>query len=201
MRVCEANSSPGHIIATKGSSVWLHWNYTYIGDGTHEGNVHIVTKFKEQIIGINSTRQPRFQAIAKRIGQYGTLALEAKVPAQFIGRVEVISSNSTLVIHDLQFSDSVYCFSSDVYVDIDMFAVVPVLNHFHLKPIVSLAVIGNFMSVELYQISLSKQFLEPPTYCLLALLSKGEYLSDLKPHSCFWNQRRMDKSLVLRAVV
>ena len=37
LEVVEERSSPSHINATKGSSIWLHWNYTYIGDGTHNG--------------------------------------------------------------------------------------------------------------------------------------------------------------------
>ena len=140
----EANSSPSHVIATRGSSAWLHWNYTYVGDGTHEENVHFISKYKEQIIEINSTSQPSIQVLAKRIGQDGPLALQSQVPAPFKGRVEVISSNSTLVIHDLQYSDSTYRFSSDVNVDIDIFAVAPVLHDFQLKPIVSFTIIGNF---------------------------------------------------------
>ena len=146
VRRSEANSSPSHVIATKGSSVWLHWNYTYVGDGIHEENVHFTSKYEEQIIGINNTFQQRFQALAKRIGQNGALALESPIPTQFIGRVEVMPSNSTLVIHDLQYNDSSYQFSSDVNVVIDIFAALPVLHDFRLKPVVRLTVIGNFVS-------------------------------------------------------
>ena len=141
--ISEATSSPNHIIATKGSSVWLHWNYTYVGDGTHEENVHFISKYREQIIEINSIFQARVQTLAKRIGQNGPLQLESPTPAPFDGRVEVISSNSTLLINDVQYNDSTYRFSSDVNVEIDIFAVAPVLHDFKLKPIVSLTVIGN----------------------------------------------------------
>ena len=140
----KAHSSPSHVIATKGSSVWLHWNYTYIGDGIHEKSVYLKSTYKEQIIGINSISRPRFQALAKRIGENGTLTLESPVPAPFTGRVDVISSNSTLVIHDLQYDDSTYRLSSDVNVHIDIDAG-PILYEFRLKPVVSLTVIGNFL--------------------------------------------------------
>ena len=142
----QAYSSPSHIFATRGSSVRLHWNYTYVGDGKHEEKVHFISKYKEQIIEINSTSQPWAQVLAKRIGQNGSLILQSPVPAPFKGRVEVISSNSTLVIHNLQYNDSTYRFSSDVNVDIDIFAFEPVLHDFQLKPVVSLTVVGNFMT-------------------------------------------------------
>ena len=48
----EADSSPSHVIAIQGSSVWLHWNYTYGGDGK-VGPVTLT--YSEQIIGFNST--------------------------------------------------------------------------------------------------------------------------------------------------
>ena len=134
----EANSSPSHIIATKGSSVWLHWNYTYVGDGVHG----IVTlTYKEQIIGFNSTSQPTVQALAKRIGANGALVLESPVPVPFNGRVEVISANSTIVIRDLQYNDSTYQFSSVATVDTDFGSAISNIKS-HLKPVVSIAVNG-----------------------------------------------------------
>ena len=133
------SSSPSHINAAKGSSVWLHWNYTYIGNGKHDGI--ITTTYKEQVLGFNSTFQPRTEALAKKIGQNGALRLESPVPAPFTGRVEVISSNSTLVIHDLQYNDSSYQFSSNVNVDIDPGGIVQT-NEVLLKPIVSLTITG-----------------------------------------------------------
>ena len=112
----EAKSSPSHINTTKGSSVWLHWNYTYAGDGP-QGIVTLT--YNEQLIRFNSTSQHTVQILANRTGQNGALTLESPTPVPFTGRVEVISSNSTLVIHNLQYNDSNYQFSSTVKVSID----------------------------------------------------------------------------------
>ena len=136
----EANSSPSQITAMKGSSIWLHWNYTYVGDGTHFGGA-LITNYIEQIIGFNSTSQPSIQVLAKRIGQNGVLTLQSPIPAPFNGRIKVISSNSTLVIHGLQYNDSSYQFSSTVKVTADAGAG-PVPNIYNLKPIVAIAVNG-----------------------------------------------------------
>jgi len=138
---CDATSSPSHINATKGTSVWLHWNYTYIGDGRHGKSVPFTSKYEEQIIGINCTSKSSIQALAKRIGQDGVLVLESKVPTQYHGRLGVISSNSTLVIYDLQYNDSICQFFSVVNVRIDIGAE-HVLLVFGLKPTISLAVKG-----------------------------------------------------------
>ena len=134
----EANSSPSHIIATKGSSVWLHWNYTYVGDGV-QGILTLT--YKEQIIGFNSTSQLTVHTLAKRTGANGALTLEPPVPVPFNGRVEVILANSTIVIHDLQYNDSIYQFSSNVTLDIDIGGTISD-SKFHLKPVVSIAVNG-----------------------------------------------------------
>ena len=133
------NSSPSHIIAIKGSSVWMHWNYTYVGDGQSGPNSTLI--YKEQIIGFNNTLQPTIQTIAKRTGQNGALTLESPVPVPFNGRVEVISSNSTFVIHGLQYNDSTYQYSSFVSVDTDAGGGVVTAN-FVLKPVVSITVTG-----------------------------------------------------------
>ena len=134
----EANSSPSHIIAAKGSSVWLHWNYTYVGDGRH-GSVTAI--YKEQRIGINTALQPSIQTLAKRTGQHGALSMESPVPSAFNGRIDVISANSTLVIHNLQYNDSTYHFSSYVTVDADLGAG-PKPKKYNLRPVVSINVIG-----------------------------------------------------------
>ena len=134
----EAKSSPSHITATKGSSLWLHWNYTYIGDGPSGA---LTIAYKEQIIGWNSTSQPTVQALAKRTGQNGALALESPTPAPFSGRAEVISSNSTLVIHNLPYNDSTCQFSSNVTLDINTGRSI-LLDGYNLKPVVSLTVNG-----------------------------------------------------------
>ena len=115
--VLEASSSPSKITAAKGWSVWLYWNYNYIGDGLHGGVLS--TTYRDQIIGFTSTSQPHFQVLARRIGQNGALALEYPVPALFHGRVGVISSNSTFIIHDLRYADGLLTFSSFVRIDVD----------------------------------------------------------------------------------
>ena len=143
----EAYSSPRHINTTRGSSVWLHWSYNYIGDGRHGRKVQFISEYKNQIIGFRSASQ-HIQTLATRNGQNGALTLESPVPAPFLGRLEVISSNSTLVIHDLQYKDSSYHFSSDVNVNLDIGAN-HVLHDFRLQPIIILTVIGNVMTVKL----------------------------------------------------
>ena len=120
----EARSSPSHISATKGSSIWLHWNYTYVGDGTHNnGNNRVTTRLEEQKYKGNDQ------------------VLESPVPVPFNGRVEVISVNSTLVIHGLQYNDSTYQFSSYVNVGLDAGGG-PEAHPFPLKPVVSITVNG-----------------------------------------------------------
>ena len=134
----EADSSPSNIISTKGSSVLLHWSYSYIGDGLQ--GVITVT-YREQIVEFNSTSQPSVQTLAKRIGQNGALRLESPVPAPFTRRVQVISSNSTLVIHNLQYNDSSWQFSS--YIEVNLaFGGTRNTNHITLKPVVSITVNG-----------------------------------------------------------
>ena len=151
----EATSSPSHINATRGSSVWLHWDYTYIGDGRHGRKVHFTSKYEEQIAGFYCRSQPKFQALARRSGQNGALTLESPLPAPFNGRVKVISSNSTLVIYDLQYADALYYFVSDVSVHISIGAR-HVLHDFRLKPIISLSVNGNVLAVQHSYISLTE---------------------------------------------
>ena len=132
-----SDSSPIHIIATKGSSVCLHWSYTYVGDGRHGS---AISTYKEQIIGFSSPFEAS-KTLARRIGQNGALTLESLVPDPFNGRVEVISSNSTLVIHNLKYTDELYEFSSTVTMDANMGAG-PHTNIFHLLPNVTITVHG-----------------------------------------------------------
>ena len=134
----EVNSSPSHIITIKGSTVWMHWNYTYVGDGPSGA---IALTYKEQLVRVNSTSQPRIETLAKRTGQNGALTLDSPVPAPFNGRVDVIPGNSTLVIHGLQYNDSTYQFSSSVSVDLDAGGGA-VTNIVVLKPVVSITVTG-----------------------------------------------------------
>ena len=136
----EANSSPSHINATKGSSVWLHWNYTYVGDG-RDGRFVTFT-YKEQVIGFTSTSQRTIYTVANKTGENGTLALELPTYAPFTGRVEVISSNSTFVIHGLQYNDSNYQFLSMIEVFIRIPGGSPSSSIFNLAPTVSITVKG-----------------------------------------------------------
>ena len=139
--ISEANSSPSSVTAAKGGSVWFHWNYTYIGDGTHSGGITITTTYREQIIELNRTFEYTIQTFANKTGQNGALTLESPVPSPFNGRVEMISSNSTLVIHGLQYNDSAYQFSSYVNLDLDVGAGA-VTNKYTLRPVVSITVNG-----------------------------------------------------------
>ena len=139
LRSVEANSSPSRVNTRKGSSVWLHWNYTYVGDGATDSG--IILTYREQIIGFNSTSQPSVQTIARRTGQNGALTLESSIPAPFNGRVDVISSNSTLVVHNLHYNDSTYNFSSYVRVDADLGAGAKATRS-NLRPVVSIKVYG-----------------------------------------------------------
>ena len=141
----EALSSPRHIIAIKRSSVSLHWNYTYAGDG--RSGPFLTFAYGEQTIGFNSTSRPTLQTLARRIGQNGALALESPVPAPFNGRLGMISSNSTLVVHNVQFNDSNYQFSSNVIVNSVSGSTRSVYD-FNLKPVVSITVNG--MSVFIF---------------------------------------------------
>ena len=131
----ESCSSPKLIAARKDSPVWLHWAYEYGGD------VKRTVRYKEQIIGFKSTSQPDIQVLARRMGANCNLILEPSVPAPFNGRIGVISSNSTLVIHDLQYNDSSYQFLSTIALDIDVGSgSFPV--EIDLKPIVTIKVRG-----------------------------------------------------------
>ena len=142
----DATSLLHDIVTTKGKSMSLYWNYTYIGDGIHGVKIPISTSYKEQIIGFNSTSEPIIQTLAKIVGQNGILTLEPSIPAPFHRRVEVISSNSTLVIHDLQYNDSTYQFLSNVQVLINIGAGYAV-HTYHLKPIFKVSVNGMVLTV------------------------------------------------------
>ena len=130
-----SKSSPSHIIADKGSSVWLHWNYTYVGD---RGQGY--SNYKEQVIGFNSPFDS-YKVLAKRIGQNGALRLESPMPAPFKGRVEVTSSNSTLVIHNLKYVDEFFQFSSTVTMETKTGAGLR-SNTVHMLPNITITVYG-----------------------------------------------------------
>ena len=139
--ISEAYSSPSHIVTTKGSSVWLHWNYTYLGDGRHSGGITITTTYREQTIQVNSTSESEARILARKVGVSSALTLEAPIPPPFNGRVGLISSNSTLVIHDLRYNDSAYQFSSTVTMDLNLGAGFAT-NNYILMPVVAITVNG-----------------------------------------------------------
>ena len=147
----EAESSPSYITAAKRSSVWLHWNYTYVGDGVHG---RITLHYREQTIGFNSTLQPSTHTLAERTGQNDALTLESPVSAPFNGRVGVTSANSTFVIHDLQYNDSSYQFSSNVKIDV-LFSGRTSTYDFPLKPVVSIAVNGMNVLLNCFGVEIS----------------------------------------------
>ena len=180
----EATSSPSHINATKGSSIWLHWSYTYIGDGRHGRTTNFISKYKDQIIGISGTSKPSIQVLAKRIGENGALVLESNVPAPFHGRLGVISSNSTLVIYNLQYNDSIYHFFSDVNVHINIGAG-HVLHDFRLKPTTSLTVNGNVLALQCSYISLNKENCRPS---MIYAFTYYSIVLDVRSYSCFLNK-------------
>ena len=122
----------------KGSSVWLQWAYTYEGDGNHGAYSSF---YNEQVIGFNSTSNSHIQILAKRIGQNGTLTLQSPTPAPFNGRVEVISSNSTLAIHRLQYNDSSYQLLSTINVTIQRNGTTTV-SMTYIEPTISIAING-----------------------------------------------------------
>ena len=124
----------------------MHWNYTYVGDGSSGG---VTRTFKEQLIRVNSTSQPSIDTLSKRTGQNGALTLESLVPAPFTGRVEVTPSNSTSVVHNLQYNDSTYEFLSTVNVELDAGGGA-VTSNFVLKPVVSITVNGISISVSFF---------------------------------------------------
>ena len=134
----EANSSPSSVVAIKGSSVWLHWNYTYLGDGNHGA---VTSYYNEQLIRCTHISDGNIQVVAKRIGQNGALTLQSSISAPFNGRLEVISTNSTLAIHRVQYNDSSYQFSSIVNVSLDV-GLGPNPSVQALKPTVSITING-----------------------------------------------------------
>ena len=150
----EADSSPSHILSTKGSSVQLHWSYNYDGDtinayGHFPMKIVVVRGFKKQTIGLKVTPHSAFQALAKRYGQVRTFTLEPSMPATFKGRVEVISSNSTLIIHNLQYNDSTYQFSSNIEIGVSMFRhTIPHIRSYktttELKPSIRITVVDMY---------------------------------------------------------
>ena len=90
----------------KHSSVWLHWHYTYGGD---HGKVVV---FSHQSVIYKSRYASTPVELARRVGQHGALKKSSSISDPIGTRIDVISDNSTLVIHNLQYNDSGSNFSS-----------------------------------------------------------------------------------------
>ena len=145
----EADSSPSRITAKHGSAVYLHWAYTYIGDGTYPG---MTFKYIEQSLGFNSTSHPDIQILAFRSRPADPLKLAKPLPAAFTGRVEVIASNSTLVINNLGFIDTIYEYFSFVKIQMVYGPGIRNIVKFPLKPIVKVTVTGMTLKSISFQI-------------------------------------------------
>ena len=128
----EALSSPAKIIARKGSSVWLHWNYTS----------PIAITFDWQTAGyINSVTDKTIEILARQDGSSGQFKALSVIPAPFTGRVDTISHNNTLVIKNLQYNDTSYKFSSFVKVSIIGVAIIAI----QMKPVIEITVQGTLL--------------------------------------------------------
>ena len=117
------------------SSVWLHWNYTYGGDISG-----VLVYFHQNITyknGLGSAPVP----IATRTGPSGILSKASSISDPIGAKIDVISHNSTLVVHNLQYNDSGAKFSSFI----QMKAQGPPYP-VDLAPVVTLHVKGKFFS-------------------------------------------------------
>ena len=133
----EADSSPSHMTVKSGSTVYLNWAYTYIGDGRHSLGA---TSFAQQVIWFNSASDAKFQVLAKKMGLKGNWTLASPLPPSFEGRVDVIQSNSTLVIRDIRASDALKTYHSRIY--INMILTKPTTLPYDLAPLVKITVTG-----------------------------------------------------------
>ena len=130
--VNEALSSPAKINAMKGSTVWLHWNYT----------VPSYLIFEWQTAGyINDTSKNTIEILARKDGSSGLFKALSVIPAPFTGRVDTISHNNTLVIKNLQYNDTSYKFSSFVKVSLTGIDI----NTKQMKPVIEITVQGTLL--------------------------------------------------------
>ena len=134
------NSSPSRITAMRGSSAWFYWKYNYTGDGRHPTGVK--TKYMLQFVRYTRLSDGDVQQLAVRKGQNGSLITESTIHAPFTGRVQVIASNSTMVIHRLQYNDSLYEFSSTVDVRIYTTGTANIVRTIALEPKIRILVNG-----------------------------------------------------------
>ena len=84
----------------KMSSVWLHWNFTYGGD------ISRVLVYLHQNITYKNVLGSTPVHLATRVGPFGVLEKLSAISDPIGARIDVISHNSTLVLHNLQYNDS-----------------------------------------------------------------------------------------------
>ena len=128
-------SSPSQITALKRSSVWLHWNYTYGGDYLN------AILYSHQGITYKSKYGSTTVELARRKDQYSTIKKLSSISDPIGTRIDVISDNSTLVVHNLQLNDSGSLFRSYVQVKNRLTAL-------YLKPNVTLFVNGKLLHLQ-----------------------------------------------------
>ena len=129
-------SSPSHISALKKSSVWLHWNYTYGGDYLD------LILYSHQSIEYKSRYGSTSVELARRKDQNSTIRKLSSISDPIGTRIDVISDNSTLVVHNLQLNDSGSNFSS--YINYKNRR-----TRKHLQPTVQLLVQGEFRFIHI----------------------------------------------------
>eukprot|EP00794_Sanderia_malayensis_P011135 gene11135-12306_t len=128
----EASSSPSSITAMKNSAVWLNWNYTFNAYGG-------MVSFNRQEWIVNDTSSNTKTTIATRSALNGAITVSSSLPSSLIGRVTAISNNSTLMISNLQYNDTLLQFKSTVVVQITGGSGT---LHYDLKPVVKLTIQG-----------------------------------------------------------
>ena len=152
------HSSPSVIIALKGSTIWLHWNYSYVGDT--EKN-----KCKEQLvycIGCHGVR-----AILRRKGATADLKHRVDrpgalpgIPAYLVNRIKVFPNNDSIAMRNMTLSDAGVYFVSVVYLEVknetnNQTRVLAVL----LQPIkIKIVVLGKALVTRLW-VRLTRKFL------------------------------------------
>ena len=114
----------------KGSTVLLHWNYTYFP----------VDRFGYQRAGyINDASKNTIEILARSDGSRGQLKAVSVIRAPFTGRVDTIRHNTTLVIKNVQYNDTSYNFSS--FVQVHILGNPPIRKQ--MKPVIKLTVKGS----------------------------------------------------------
>ena len=95
------------------SSIWLHWNYTWGGDAFS------VAEYQYQSIRYKRRYGSTPIELARRKDQFSTIKKLSSISDPIGARIDVISNNSTLVVHNLQYNDSGSNFSSYVQIGYD----------------------------------------------------------------------------------